>query len=170
MTIRTNKKMEDYLIKTGTGIFNKTIDLPLELEKIVKSEFITKSDCIILQGIHNLKEIPELKTSIERCEFEYRENIIHPIDFIENPRSELEYLTLALECGKRLSNRLTNEFKEDTFRVIITFNETAKAMEKVIQFGGSSVSFYKIRKNCDDNMLVEDLEDFKLEAILEMEI
>ncbi|MDQ3192883.1 MAG: hypothetical protein M3Q58_14920 [Bacteroidota bacterium] len=170
MTIRTNKQMEEYLIKTGTGILNKTIALPFELEQILKSEFLINNDCTILKGIHSIKEIPDVKTDIEKCELEYKENNIHPIDFIEHPGSELEYLTLAVECGKKLSNRLITEFKNKKFRIIISFNETKKEMEKIVQFGGSSVSFYNLRNGCDNKMRIKNLEEIKLEAILEIEI
>lgn len=170
MTIRTNKAMEEYLIKTGTGILNKTIDLPLELEKILKSEFIIDNDCIILAGIHSIKQNPNLKTDIEKCEWEYQKNNFHPIDFIEYPRNELEYLTVALECSKRLSNRLNIEFQNKKFRILVSFNETKKEGEKVAQFGGSNVSFYQIRDGCDNKMRIDNLEDLKSEAILEMEI
>ncbi|HET6245260.1 MAG: hypothetical protein H0V01_11635 [Bacteroidetes bacterium] len=170
MIFKTNKEMEDYLLQTGSGILNKTVDLPIELEKILKSDFTTNNDCIILQGTPNVHERINLISDGEKCALEFQENSIHPLDFIEHPRSELEYLTLAIECGKRLANRLTNEFKEKKFKIIVSFNETKKENEKIIQIGGSSVSFYQIRDKCKNKILFENKKEYVSEALLEINI
>ena len=168
MTIRTNKIMDKYLSKIGYNFWETSLSLPVGLEKIVQSEFITDNDCIILKSVAQIETNPKFDTNLEKCEFEDFENHFHPDSYIET-NNEIDYLKLALECGKRLAKRIDSELKTDNFRVGISFSETTVENGEIEFYGSSTVRFYKVREDCEEIMRTSNLDDFESEAVLEIE-
>ncbi len=78
-------------------------------------------------------------------------------------------MKVGLEYATRLAIRLSNLFKNDRFRIIVSFSETIKTNDEIDTFGSCAVRFYKIRQSCETKMNVESLNDYKTDAILEYE-
>lgn len=166
-SIRTNKDMDLYLKKLGYDFGDYRIDLPVDLEKIVNSNFLTTNDCVTLKGFgHRIN--PRFDTAFEKCDWEYNETHFHPDSFSKGD-DEMEYLKLALECGKRLSNRLSKRPKKDKFRIQISFMETQWINGEIDVYGSSTVRFYKIRPEAEDGIYIEDLDIYEGDAVLELE-
>ena len=168
MTVRTNQLMDKYLSRIDYNFWDKTITLPKDLERIVDSEFIIDNDCIVLKEVGNIKANPQFDTNLKKCEWEDFETHFHPDSYIDT-ENEFEYLKLALECGKRLTRRFEKEFKDKNFRLLISFSETEIIDGEIESYGSSTVRFYQIRQDCENIMKSENLDDFKFEAVLEIE-
>src|SRR5258708_31470562 len=100
MTLRTNKIMDKYLAKIGYDFWETSIPLPSDLEKIINSDFITDNDCIVLKEVGDITSNPQFDTGLKKSEWEDGETHFHPDAYIHTD-NEIEYLKLALECGKR---------------------------------------------------------------------
>lgn len=166
--IRTNKIMDEYLSKIGYNFWDTSIFLPAGLSKKIQSEFVKDNDCVVLKE-DEITSNPKFDTNIKKCEWEWFETHFHPDSYIETD-DEIEYLKLALECSKQLAKRLDAEFKDKNFRLSVSFSETVKTENKIEFYGSSTVRFYQIRQECEDIMRTEDLNAFKLEAVLDIEI
>jgi len=160
--------MDSYISSLGYDFLSKDIELPLTLQKIVYSEFITENDIIVLGEVHGSGN-PSYENDLKKCEFEYNETHFHPDAFADKGNGEIEYLKLALECAKRLIGRLDKNFKDKKFRVLVSFSETEIKDGEIESYGSSTVRFYQIRSSCERIMRMEDLNSFKIEAILEIE-
>lgn len=160
--------MDDYLLKLGYDFWEKTIELPNDLAKITNSDFLTSNDCVSLKGFGRRRN-PRFDTDFEKCDWEYNETHFHPDSFSRGD-DEMEYLKLALECSKRLSYRLSKRFKNDKFRIVISFMEAQFINGEIEVYGSSTVRFYKIRPDADDSFYIGDLDGYELEAVLELEM
>jgi hypothetical protein len=160
--------MDEYLSKIGYNFWETSISLPAGLETIVKSEFVIDHDCVVLKEVGNITNNPTLETALMKCEWEDFATHFHPDSFIDNV-DEIEYLKLALESGKRLAKRLEAEFPSKTFRLTISFSETKIENGEIETYGSSAVRFYQIREDCEDIMRITNIDDFKLDAVLEIE-
>jgi hypothetical protein len=168
--VRTNHVMERYLQRLGYDFWTKRVDLPTELEEIIYQDFLTNNDCIILKALYDHDSNPGLKSDLEKCEWESNETHFHIDDYVQNPDDEIEYLSIGLECAKRLQKRFDQEFADKKFRILISFNETVKDENGYVDFYGScTVRFHQVRLNCDDVMRADDMEKFKVEAVMEIE-
>jgi len=166
-SIRTNKNMDLYLEKLGYDFGDNKINLPVDLEKIVSRNFLTTNDCVTLKGFgHRIN--PRFDTEFDKCDWEYNETHFHPDSFVHGD-DEIEYLKLALECGKRLSYRLSKRFKNDKFRIQISFMETQLEKGEIEAYGSSTVRFYKIRPEAEDGIYITDLDVYEGDAVLEFE-
>jgi len=166
-TIRTNRLMDDYLLKLGYDFWEKTIELPTDLAKITNSDFLTTNDCVTLKGFgHRIN--PKFDNDSGKCEWEYNGTHFHPDNYVDR-ENEIDFLKLALECSKRIFERLSNRFKNDRFRVIISFCESTIIDGEVDTYGSSTIRFYKIRSVCDEIMYIDNLNDFETDAVLEIE-
>lgn len=168
MTVRTNQLMDKYLSRIEYNFWDKTITLPKDLVRIIKSEFITNNDCIVLKTDGNTVTNPKLKTSLEKCEYEDFDTHFHPDLYIDTD-NEIEYLKLALECGKRLIRRFETDFQDKNIRLLISFRETEIIDGEIESYGNSTVRFYQIRQDCEHIMRTDDLNSFENDAILEIE-
>ena len=169
MKLRTNNIMNSYLSQLEYDFLVKKVELPKELEEIVNADFLTDNDAIILKGLYKNQTNPLFNSDIEKCEWEYNETHFHPDGFIKRGDDEIEYMRFALECAKRLHERLDKNFKYKKFRLIVSFSETEKKGNEIETYGSSTVRFYQIRQGAEARMRSEDLNDFKQEAILEIE-
>lgn len=160
--------MDSYLSKIQYDFWKTSITLPAELERIIKSEFVTDNDCLILKEVGNNRNNPKFDASLEKCEWENFQTHFHPDMYIETD-NEIEYLQLALECGKRLAKRLDKEFPDKNFRISISFDQTKVVGDEIESYGSSSVRFYQVREDCENIMRTNDLNDFQFEAVLEIE-
>lgn len=166
-SIRTNKNMDLYLEKLGYDFVDKKINLPVDLEKIVNSNFLTTNDCVTLKGFgHRIN--PSFDSEFDKCDWEYNETHFHPDSFV-NGNDEIEYLKLALECGKRLSHRLSKRFKNDKFRIQISFMATQWENDEIEAYGSSTVRFYKIRPEAEKGFYISDLDVYEEDSVLEIE-
>lgn len=161
--------MDGYLAKFKYDVWKTDLRLPGQLLKGIESEFLVDNDCVTLKGFSNNHPPPLFKTDLEKCEWEYNETHFHSDMFIEIPSNEIEYLQIAIESGKRLATRLRSIFKEQNFRVIISFYETEKINDEVEIYGSSTVRFYQIRPGCEEIMRCQDLNDFAQDAVMEIE-
>ena len=143
--------------------------IPTDLEKIINRDFLTDNDCVILKGHYGHEKNPQLKSDLEKCEWEYDQTHFHPFLYAKQSNNEVEYLILALECGKRLAYRLKKQFENRRFRILISFSETEKNNGEIEWYGSSSVLFYQIREGSEKIMRTENLNDFKHDAVLEIE-
>jgi hypothetical protein len=168
MTVRTNQLMDKYLSRIDYNFWDKTITLPKDLMLIVESEFVTNNDCIVLKAVGNIETNPKLKTSLEKCEYEDFETHFH-LDLYIDTENEIEYLKLALECGKLLTRRFETDFQDKNFRLLISFSETEIIDGEIESYGSSTVRFYQIRQDCDNVMRTDDLNSFEIDAMLEIE-
>jgi len=166
-SIRTNKNMDLYLEKLGYDFGDNKINLPVGLDKILNSNFLTTNDCVTLKGFGH-RTNPKFGTAFEKCDWEYNETHFHPDSFIKGD-DQMEYLNLALECGKRLSYRLFKRFKNDKFRIQISFMETQLVNNEIDVYGSSTVRFYKIRPEAEDCIYISDLDVYEGNAVLEFE-
>lgn len=165
--------MDGYLEKLGYDFLDKTIDLPAELEAIINLEFLTDNDCIILKSWYGHDENPALGTDLEKSIWEDDETHFHPDAYVPEGSDEIEYLACALECAKRLMLRLQKEFPSRPFRISVSFDETTYETEdpnEINSYGSSTVRFHQIRPTTEYTMYTDDLNDFKLNAVLEIEI
>ena len=168
MTVRNNQLMDKYLSRIDYNFWDKTITLPKDLILFVDSEFVTNNDCIVLKEVGNIETNPKLKTSLEKCEYEDSETHFHPDSYVDT-EDEIEYLKLALECGKRLTKRFETEFQDKNFRLIISFSETEITDGEIESYGTSTVRFYQIRQDCEHIMRTDDLNSFEINTLLEIE-
>jgi hypothetical protein len=166
-SIRTNKNMDLYLEKLGYDFGDNKINLPVDLEKIVNSNFLSTNECVTLNGFGH-KINPRFDTAFEKCEWEYNETHFHPDSFAQSD-DEIEYLKLALECGKRLSRRLAKRFKNDKFRIQISFIESQCKNVEIDIYASSTVRFYKIRSEAESDIYVDNLDVYEVGAVLELE-
>lgn len=111
---------------------------------------------------------PLFETDFEKCDWEYNETHIHIDDFVDS-ENELDYLKFGLEYGKRIAEKLSNQFRKDKFRIVVSFSETKKVNGQIELYGSCTVRFYKIRPNAESQMYIQDLNSYKLEAVLEFE-
>lgn len=169
--IRTNRLMSDYLKKISFNFEDENTNLPFELGKIINGDFLTENECIILKDIYKNNSNPKFEKDLAKCEWEYSENHFHPDDYIDNISSELDYLYFALCCSKELAKRLSLNFPNINFRIIVSFCETQTDKNGEVEYYGSStVRFYKIRPECESKMKTSNLDDFEQDAILEIEL
>ena len=160
--------MDNYLSKIDYNFWETSITLPADLERIIRSDFVTDNDCIVLKEVGNNLNNPKFDTSLKKCEWESFQTHFHPEMYIDTA-NEIDYLKVALECGKRLAKRLDKEFPQKKFRVSISFDETRVVGDEIESYGGSSVRFYQVREDCENVMRTNDLNDFQFEAVLEIE-
>jgi hypothetical protein len=171
MRIRKNKLMDSYLEKMSFDFQGKSVELPSGLERLINREFLTENDCIILKGLYENEQNPKFETDFEKCEWESNETHFHPDEYAKQQTNELEFLILALESSKRLGTRLKQSFPNKKFRIFLSFSETQKDNQGEIEFyGASSVRFHQVRNGCENEMRTDDLNEYKLEAVLEIEI
>ena len=90
-------------------------------------------------------------TDIDKCDQEYNETYFHTDSYIDG-ENELEYLRLALKCGKKISIRLSNQFKNERFRIMISFSETIMVDGLIDNYSSSTVRFYNIRPSCNNKI------------------
>lgn len=169
MKIRQNTLMYYYLEKLDYDYQETTIDLPDELDEIIKDGLIVSNDCIILKSLSD--NSPKFETDLEKCEWEYNETHFHPDEYARAGSDEIVYLSYALECAKRIAYKLKNKFPQFSFRITVSFSETVKnKLGQIETYGSSSVQFHKIRENCESTMRTSDLDGFEFDAVLEIEI
>ncbi len=161
--------MNAYLSKLGYDFLKRRVDLPEELEDLIQRDFLIENDCLTLKGDNSDSANPSFKQDLEKCEWEDHQNHFHPDFAYLNTEDELDYLKTALECGKRLAHRFSQELPHHRIRLLISFSETTEENGEIEAYGSSTVRFYQIRPTCDEKMRLEDLERFKSEAILEIE-
>ncbi|MGN6601599.1 MAG: hypothetical protein ACTHK8_04060 [Ginsengibacter sp.] len=160
--------MDSYLSKIDYNFWEISMTLPAELERIINSDFVTDNDCIVLKEVGDISTNPKFNTSLKKCEWEDSQTHFHPDMYIDTD-NEIEYLQLALESGKRLAKRLNTEFPDKDFRISISFNKTTIVDNEVENYGSSTVRFYQVRQDCENIMRTENLDDFKSDAVLEIE-
>jgi hypothetical protein len=161
--------MDSYISKFGYNFLLEKVDLPKELRNIVNSEFLNENDTIILKGLYGHETIPKFDNDIEKCEWEYNETHFHPDMFAKNTDNETIYLKLALEGAKQIMERLTKQFNGRKFKVIVSFSETKTENGEIASYGSSTVRFYQIRSSCEDRMRHPNLDNFREDAVLEIE-
>jgi hypothetical protein len=169
MNIRTNGQMSKHLLALGYDFLKIHVELPEELEKISRLEFLTGNDCTLLQGLYGHQMTPEFETDIQKCEWEYSENHFHPDEYART-QNEGEFLILALECAKRIAFRLKENFTGKNFRLIISYDETVIEEGETETYGSSTVRFHELRKDCKDFYGFDSLEKFEQDAVMVIDI
>lgn len=163
--------MKSYLEKVSFDFQGDPIKLPSDLENLINRKFLNENDCITLRGLYENERNPKFESDLEKCKWEFDETHFHPDEFLKDQSNELEFLRVALESIKTLKTRLNQSFPEKKFRICLSFSETQKDDKGDIEFYGSStVRFYQIRNSCEDKIRVDNLNEYKLDAVLEIEI
>jgi len=161
--------MDDYLKDLGYNFWEKSIDLTDGLNRILKCEILNDKDLIILNsGGEFLPEIP-IESAIDKCEYEDSENHFHIDNYVAHKMNfnDLNFLGLGLEFIKRLTNRIVNEFPEKSVRISLSFGKVEDT--DVYEFGNCVARFYTIRKQAEKVFKCVDLNNFKIEGIIEIE-
>ena len=162
--------MNEYLQRLGYDFWKTKVGLPAELEDTLNEGFHASNDCVILKGLYGHNSNPDLKSDLEKCEWEYHETHLHIDDYFQSPDDEISLLSLGLEYAKRIRARLDEEFDGKKFRILLSFSETNKnEIGQVDSYGSCTVRFHQIRPNCDEVMKTDNLEKFQLEAVMEIE-
>lgn len=169
MRIRSNDQMKAYLEALGYDFLSTTIPLHPRLEMIVNSEFLVENDCILLKGLNQNHNIPKFETDLEKCEWEYNETHFHP-DMFWDGTEEIEILKLTLECGKRIAKRLQETYPYKVFRIQLDFAETEYLDSEIERYGAGTVRFYKVRPTSEYTLYHADLNVFKRDAVMEIEV
>lgn len=107
--------MRSYFERMDYDFRDKKIALPLNLEKLINSEFLTSNDYVFLKGNYGNKENPLYSEDLDKSEWEENETHFHPDQYSPSQTEELEFLILALESSKRLAKRLRNTFPNRKF-------------------------------------------------------
>jgi hypothetical protein len=161
--------MDAYLSELGYDFLKRRVDLPEHLEDLIQRDFLIENDCLILKDENENSSNPIFEQDLEKCEWEDHHNHFHPDFAYVDTKDELDYLKAALECGKRLAHRFSQELPHHRIRLLISFSETTEENGETEVYGSSTVRFYQIRPACEERMRLEDLETFESEAILEIE-
>jgi hypothetical protein len=170
MMIRTNSMMDGYLKELNYDFETSSYPISEKLTNIIQADFIDNNDSITLFGVASHTQNPLFETPVQKCEWEYNETHFHPDwSVMGDKEEEMEYLKAALESGKRLAKRLQRAYSEKRFRVIISFSETVYDSKEAESYSSSTVRFYQIRPEAEYLMRIEDLNDFKTEALMEIE-
>lgn len=148
---------------------NQTLSLPTELQKLVDSGFRTEQGCIFFKDFKYFGP-NALDSDYKKTEYEDFLNHIHIDDHITytEDKDEFEYLKVGLEFSKSVYRELKSAYQSN-FRITVSFSETKFDKEDIDTFGGCVVRFYMIRQSCDDKFKIESLDEFKNEAVLEIE-
>ena len=170
MTIRTNEIMNAYLKQLNYDFEKTAYVIPDKLIKIIQADFMDDNDCIILKLDNNHKHNPVLHSDFEKCDYEYNEHFHPDFAVIGVKEDETEYLKLALECGKALALRLKSNYPEKEFRIVISFSETRYEGQEIDSLGSSRVSFHQIRQSAEWAFRIDNLNDYKSEAIMNIEV
>lgn len=168
MMLKKNKLMNDYLLRIGfqDDFFGKNYVLSKKLNELLDHGFVELKDSVFLRDLCNA--MPYLE-GCEKSIYEDSENHFHPEDYLDSDVDEIEYLKMALECGKRIANKLELNYPGRKFRIVISFEESKKKNNEIEIFGSSTVRFHQIRQECESVLRVKNLDQFS-EAILEIEI
>jgi len=169
MQLRSNQLMTRYLDALGYDFQTHTRALPEHLEGLLDCDYLPDLDRVVLTKLNGDNKIPPLNTDLEKCEWEYNETHFHPDAYASRGAKELEYLELALESAKRLAEDIQKRFSSMRFRIQVAFSETEKNGQEIEFYGSSTVRLYRIRPACEDIMRNGDLDEFKTEALLEIE-
>lgn len=162
--------MEGYLDKMAINFPETSVELPNELEQTISEEFIIENDCITLRGLCGNEQNPKLETDLEKCEWEYNETHFHPDEYSQEGADESEFLLFALESSRRIAQRLKTDFPFKNFRISVSFSETEKDdLGSIESYGSSTVRFHQIRNSCEKQMRTVNLNDFRYDAVLEIE-
>ena len=152
------------LEQSGHDFTKQTVTLPTELKKLIDSGFRDEQDCILLKDFQYFGP-GELDSDQKKTEYEIFLNDIHIDDYVSDPSDEVEYLKVGLEFGKRIYERLKEDYRRD-FRITISFSETVHVGQEIEIFGGCVVKFHKVRPYCDNSFRVDDLDKFEAEGVL----
>lgn len=167
MNIRTNKIITRTLEQRGHDFTKQTVTLPTELTNLIDSGFRDEQDCILLKDIQYFGP-GELDSDQKKTEYENFLNDIHIDDYVSDPSDEFEYLKVGLEFGKRIYEKLKEDYRAD-FRITISFSEKVLAGQEIETYGGCVVKFHKVRPSCDNKFRVDDLDKFETEGVLVLE-
>jgi hypothetical protein len=168
--IRTNRIMDGYLKELNYDFETSSYAISEKLTNIIQADFIDNNDSITLIGVGSHTQNPLFQAPFQKSEWEYNETHFHPDwSVMGDKEEETDYLKAALECGQRLAKRLKNAYSEKHFRVIISFSGTVYDSKEVESYSSSTVRFYQIRREAEYLMRIEDLNDFKTEALMEIE-
>lgn len=162
--------MDEYLNSLGYNFWDKSIVLIEGLNRLINCELLNNKDLVILNsGGQFIPEI-SIESAADKCEYEDSENHFHIDDYVANKMNfnDLQFLGLGLEFTKQLTNRLKNEFPERSFRISLSFGKVADT--DVYEFGNCVTRFYSIREEAEKVFKIPDLNTFKEEGIIEIEI
>lgn len=161
--------MNRYLEELGYDFWTQTIPLTTGLERILNSPFIEGNGLLVLNVLCQKLPSDELPNSTAKCEYEDFENHFHIDDYVPGPinYNDIHFLGLGLEFLKRLTTRLQTEFAEENIRVTLSYGKVED--EDVKEFGNCVVRFYKVRPEAESVFRTRNLDDFKLDGVLEIE-
>lgn len=151
MIIRSNKK------------FQKLVGKDFTIDKIRPCKYLSlgnDEEIIEIEGCYYFKKLAhngKLGNNINKMEFEFDNNKIRVNDLLKDNIFGMGSFWCGLFMVKNLLNELQIKFEKD-FEVILSYN-----------YEDCFVSFYKIRVGTN-NVMSNDLEGFKLEAILRVVI
>ncbi|CAM1355438.1 hypothetical protein [Tenacibaculum halocynthiae] len=162
--------MDGYLEDLGYNFWEKSVDLTDGLNRIIKCKILNEKDLTILNsGSQFIPEVP-IENSIDKCEYEDSENHFHIDDYVAHRinYNDLHFLGLGLEFTKQLTKRLEKEFSKNHYRIILSFGKVEDT--DVYEFGNCVTRFYSIREDAEKDFKIDDLNSFKEEGIIEIEI
>jgi hypothetical protein len=167
MSYRTNNRMNSFVNELAYDYKVKLIDLPRPLIDFLNSPIVTSNGCFLIAQL--CEKAPSNLSDLARSEFEYSENHFHPDSFVDEQLEDLSHLKLGLECSKLLASRLSQEFSNLRFRILLSYSQTEKASNEIEAYASSTLRFYQIRSVIDSVMRVGDLNAFESESMLEIE-
>lgn len=168
-TVRTNSLMDGYLEELGYDFWSCKIALTTGLDRIINSPFVQGNDLLIINSLCQSIPSEALSCDKEKCEFEDSANHYHIDDYVPNTieYNDVYFLGLGLEFLKRLEARLHDSFPQEKFRLTLSYGKVED--EDVKEFGNCVVRFYKVRSEAEDVFRIENLNDFKMEGVMEVE-
>lgn len=170
MNIRTNTIMDKYIQGLGYDFWEKSIDLTEGLIRLINCKLLNENDLIILNESGQFIFETPIESAVDKCKYEDSYNHFYIDDYVARKTNfnDLYFLGLGLEFTKQLSKKLEKEFPKNIFRVLLSFGKVKDP--DVYEFGNCVVRFYSIREEAERTFKISDLNDFKEEGILEIEI
>ena len=162
--------MDEYLQILGYDFWENSVVITEGITRLTKCKFLDGKDLIILNSFG--QHIPAIlnENAVDKCEFENFENRICIADYVSYKKNhdDFYFLSLGLEFTKIIAKRLQKEFPERSFRLKLSFGKIEDT--DICEYGNCNVSFYTIRDDAEHIYRIDDLNNFKNEGLLEIDI
>lgn len=160
--------MQSYLDELEYDFSTELVDLPINLANLLDGPIIINNGCFLIKQLSNRapSDIDDLKKSV----YEYSSNHFHPDSYIGIgiELKDIDHLKLGLECARRVALRLSREFSDIHFKILLSYTKTEYRDNEVYIYASSTIRFFRDRPVDEGQIYDQDLNAYELDAILEI--